>query len=121
MIGAPRTIVVGLGNPILCDDGVGWRIVAAAASRIRDTRVDVRCASVGGLRLMEMLVGYDVAVLADAIVTGADTPGTVRRFRLEDLPVLRAGHTCSAHDATLLDALHLARRLGAHVPSSART
>ena len=29
----PRTIVVGLGNPVLGDDGVGWRVADAVEDR----------------------------------------------------------------------------------------
>jgi Ni,Fe-hydrogenase maturation factor len=61
-----RTRVIGLGNPILGDDGVGWRVVEAMRGRLDDEAVDVLCLSVGGVSLMEQLVGCDRALLVDA-------------------------------------------------------
>jgi hydrogenase maturation protease len=123
--GTGRTIVVGLGNPILGDDGAGWRVADAVAAGLasrpaddpRLTAVTVEQLAVGGLTLMEHLVGYSRAILVDALVTGADPPGTVRRRRLDSLPGREAGHVDSAHDATLGVALEAGRLLGADVPA----
>jgi hydrogenase maturation protease len=90
-------LVLGLGNPILRDDGVGWRVVEEVRrqwterhplERIFDVEFD--CISLGGLTLMERLVGYERAVLVDAIQTRDGAPGTVYRLTLEDLPTLPA-------------------------------
>jgi hydrogenase maturation protease len=111
-------LVLGLGNPILRDDGVGWRVVEEAQVRCtcemqRTSSVEFDCVSVGGLALMERLVGYDRAVLVDAIRTRDGRPGTVYRLSLDDLPTLNAN---AVHDATLKAALELGRRLGAELP-----
>ncbi len=64
-----KTLVVGLGNPILTDDGVGVKVayevekVVSATSR---EDIDVIEASAGGLRLMELMIGYDRLILIDA-------------------------------------------------------
>ena len=67
---------MGLGNPVLGDDGVGWRIVDALERRLAAdpaTRpsigaVELDRLAVGGFSLMERLVGYDRVVIADAVV-----------------------------------------------------
>ncbi len=111
------TIVIGLGNPILGDDGVGWRVVEALGERLGpDAPVELDRLAVGGLGLMERLIGFRRAVLVDAIVTGLDPPGTVRRLALEELPGRGAGHVDGAHDASLSDALAAGRALGADLP-----
>lgn len=110
-----KTLVLGLGNPVLGDDGVGWRIAEQIKQQVFDPSVEVDCVGLGGLSLMERLVGYDRAILIDAIATG-EPPGTVRLFRLEDLPDPTAGHTSSSHDTTLQTALQLGRRVEAQVP-----
>lgn len=122
-----RTLVLGLGNPILRDDGVGWRVVEevqeAWRRRIRGDElqntfsVEFDCISRGGLALMERLVGYERAILVDAIQTRAGVPGAIYRVTLEDLPTL---HADSAHDATLKAALALGRQLGAELPDEIR-
>lgn len=112
-------IVVGLGNPILGDDGVGW-IVTDAVERLlgsTPTGTDVDRAAVGGLGLMERLVGYDHAVIVDAIRTGRAPVGTVRQLPLEALANPDAGHAASAHDVSLAAALAAGRALGADLPT----
>jgi len=113
-----KTIVIGLGNPILGDDGVGWK-VAEEISRLVLSKSDsivVDCLSVGGLSLMEHLVGYNRAILVDTLQTGLHPPGTVIQMQLEDLPDQLAGHLVSAHDANLKTALQLGREMGVELP-----
>jgi len=120
-------IVIGLGNPILGDDGVGWRVAEqvrsslAVVGQVGKTScdpppVDVDCLSLGGLSLMERLVGYQRALIIDAITTGASPPGTVTSFPLEDLPPRSGSHTASAHDTSLQTALQVGRAMGACLP-----
>jgi hydrogenase maturation protease len=110
-----RTRIIGLGNPILGDDGVGWRVVEAMRARLDDEAVDVLCLSVGGVSLMEQLVGCDRALLVDAVVTGA-APGEVLSIPLDELGDPSCGHTASTHDTTLTTALSLGRALQAPLP-----
>lgn len=119
----PATLVVGLGNPILGDDGVGWRVVQRLAARLADDDrardeagpIELDQVAVGGLSLMERLVGYERVVLVDAIL-GADPPGTVSVTSLADTACRRASHLDSAHDVPLTDALVVGRTLGARLP-----
>ncbi len=121
---AAGTIVIGLGNPILGDDGVGWQVAEGVRAALRrtgpaDSRragpVEVDSLSVGGLALMERLIGYRRAILVDALVTGA-VPGQVFVFALEELPDHSGGHMNSAHDTTLANALRVGRTMGAVLP-----
>ena len=121
------TLVVGLGNPLLADDGIGWRVVEAVRARLAGdpalaadpafADVEIDHLAVGGLALMERLVGYRRAVLVDAMVTGEHPPGTVRRFSLAEIPGREATHLDSAHDASLAVALAAGRSLGADLPA----
>jgi len=126
--GLPRpgsAVVIGIGNPILSDDGIGWRVAEQVEAALRahgDSlvagRVDVRRMCLGGLALAEMLVGYEGAVVIDAILTGSAGPGTVHRFGISDLPATL--NTASSHDLTLAGALATLRRLGAPLPPDDR-
>jgi hydrogenase maturation protease len=113
-----RTLVLGLGNPILSDDGVGVRV----AERVRDalpdnSSVEVSEACVGGLSLMERMVGYDRVILIDAMCVDPPHPGAVRRLSLEDLrSVSPTQHIASAHDTNLLTALDTGRRMSLALP-----
>lgn len=117
-----RMILIGLGNPILGDDAVGWKVVEQVEQRLRQPQYeteklcDIVYLSIGGLGLMECLIDYDRAIIVDALSTGHRPPGTITTQKLEDIIERAAGHTYSAHDASLNDAVNLARRIGARVP-----
>jgi len=112
----PRHLVIGLGNPILGDDGVGWHVARAFASQLSAEAVEVDCLAVGGLSLMERMVGYERVVLVDAIATGEGRTGAVRSFPIEELPDPMAGHSGSTHDTSLRTAMDVARSMGARLP-----
>jgi hydrogenase maturation protease len=124
------TLVVGLGNPILGDDGVGWRVAEALAARLDAAEVEVRCLSLGGLALMEHLAGYRRALVIDAVVAGAE-PGSVNLLSAAELNSTELNstelnsteiadrashHTASVHDMSLSAALELGARLGIDLP-----
>lgn len=117
-----KTLVVGLGNPILTDDGVGVKVAYAVAAALDGTGRDdvtVTEASVGGLRLMELLVGYDRAIVIDALIDRHGTrPGTIQRFSLEHLrQISPTQHSASAHDTNLVTALDAGRQVGLPLPN----
>jgi hydrogenase maturation protease len=124
VMGAAPTpvLVVGLGNPILTDDGAGWRVLHLLRQTLLDdpgrarglapARLEEAC--VGGLALAEMLIGYRRAVIIDAIMTAGGMPGTVVHLRLPNMPGTL--NTASTHDTNLPTALQALRRFGAEVP-----
>lgn len=114
-----KLLVIGLGNPILGDDGVGWRIAETVQNHpdLPDG-VEIDFLAVGGISLMERLIGYDRAILIDAIVTHQHEIGTVLSLNLDELPDRDIGHLGSPHDTTIQDALKMGRSLGANLPSS---
>ena len=65
-----RTLIIGLGNPIVSDDSIGLRVAAGVKPLLAD-RADVEVTEDywGGLRLMERMIGYDRAIVIDAICT----------------------------------------------------
>ncbi len=108
-------IVVGLGNSLLSDDGVGLQV----AARLRQTLparsgVTVIELAAGGLRLMEALVGHQRAIIVDATINGASPPGSVQLFPLEEAPTTR--NLFCAHDGDLASALAFGRDLGLNLP-----
>lgn len=109
-----RTLVLGLGNPLLSDDGIGIA-VARALRPLLAGRADVAVEEEyhGGLRLMERMVGFERALLIDAIQTGAP-PGTLHRLTPGALPTQ---HSASPHDVNLPTALALGRQAGAALPA----
>jgi hydrogenase maturation protease len=112
-----KTLVIGLGNPILGDDGVGWKVAEELSSVVsKQSSIEVDTAALGGLSLMERLLGYERVVLVDSMETGHGPVGSVRTFPLASLPDPMAGHSASAHDTSLITALKTAESIGADIP-----
>ncbi len=110
-----RTLVLGLGNPILSDDGVGLRIARDLKGRLTDREVDVAEASLAGLNLLDLLIGYDRAIIVDAIQTDEGKPGSVHRLSPDAFDA--ASHTSFCHGVNLTTAIRLGRQLGLNLPS----
>ena len=113
-----KTLIIGLGNPILGDDGVGWKVASQLTAIIDpDSSVEIDCASLGGLSLMERMLGYQRVIVIDSMETGQSPEGCVKVFPLAGLENPFTGHSASAHDASLMTALQAAQSIGAEVPS----
>jgi hydrogenase maturation protease len=111
-----KTIVIGLGNPILGDDGVGWKVAEEVKQQLAsDSPVDVDFLSLGGISLMEHLIGYERAILIDAITSDREI-GSVIVSNLNEMPDYSAFHIASAHDTSLQNALKLGKSMGASLP-----
>ncbi len=120
-----KTLVIGLGNPILGDDGAGWVVAEEVKKRLalppaslfgeEPGNVDVDCLSLGGISLMERLIGYQRAILVDAFIS-EDAEGSIIVSKLEELPNYSAFHLTSTHDMSLQNAMRLGRQLGAELP-----
>lgn len=110
-----KTLIIGLGNPILGDDGVGIAVARELKARLPgDRAITVKELSVGGLRLMEEMAGYDRVIVVDAIKTGSRPAGTVSLLTLDDVSMPL--HAASSHDATLSCAITAGRRMGIELP-----
>ncbi|HZJ53476.1 MAG TPA: hydrogenase maturation protease [Myxococcaceae bacterium] len=113
MSGHGRTLVAGVGNVFLGDDGFGVEVAQRLASVPLPPGVEVRDFGIGGVHLAyQLLEGYDTLVLVDAV--GRDAPpGTL--FVIEPDP-RDLGHDLDAHGFDPASVLELARTLGTSVP-----
>jgi len=110
-----KTIVVGLGNPILCDDGVGIHVAMAAKEAYGKDDVHFVEASVGGLRLLSVINGYERVVLVDAIITPDGRPGEIYRMGPNEL--CASLHADCSHDMSLPVAMSFGRKMGMPLPA----
>lgn len=107
-----RTLVLGLGNPIMGDDGVG----VAALNRLRhywELPADVELVDGGtwGMNLLPLIESAERVILLDAIRTGAP-PGTLTVLERAELPRYFA-LKLSPHQIDLREVLALAELRGA--------
>ena len=109
-----KTVVLGLGNPILSDDAVGLRVVKELEGRVDQQEVTLIETSVAGLGMLDFLTGYDRAIIIDAIQTVGGQAGRIYRLDPEALDFTR--HAASPHDVNLATALELGKRLKLSLP-----
>jgi len=104
-----RMVVIGVGNPYRRDDGVG----PAAVERLRRRGLPgVILAECDGepTRMLDLWTGADLAVVIDALRTGAPRPGAIHRRSLRH-PSMRGMGSASSHAVDLGDAVALAAAL----------
>lgn len=111
-----KTIVVGIGNPILSDDGIGIRVARELKQRAPDA--DIVELGAGGIRLLDVLPGFERVLIVDAMVTGELACGQFRRFSLAELQskTARTCNTLCVHDMDLPTAMALGRLAGVDLP-----
>lgn len=107
-----RVLVLGVGNPLMSDDGVGQRLLEALAGRV-PALDDVEYVDAGtlGFMLLPRLEQSDALLALDAAQLGV-APGAVQVFEGEALDTFLCAPRCSAHELGLRDLLDAARLTG---------
>ncbi len=105
-----KTVILGIGNPILGDDGVGLHIASELDGLFDD--VEISTTTMIDLNLLDTLADYDRLFIIDAIQTGDSRIGTVRRLP----PGKGSLHLFSSHGIHLFELLQLGRDLGYRIP-----
>jgi len=104
-----KTIILGVGNLILGDDGVGVHVVNEVKKRIKNPNITIDEAITGGMNLLDLILGYDKAIIIDAVKSETSKKGTVKRIPIGDFNTM---HSCNPHDVSLIEAIEMAERLG---------
>ncbi len=105
-----KTLVLGIGNTILGDDGVGVETVKAIAERISDDNVDILDTPYDGLNLFDFIRDYERLIVIDAVLTQNSEAGKVYRLTPDALPPPSASGAAS-HNLNLATTLELGNRL----------
>jgi len=105
-----------MGNTLLSDDGIGIIAKRSLETRLgNDFDLDFIETSWGGFRIIDLLSGYDYAIIVDSIKTNSKPLGYIHHLQPTDLlPTLRL---TSYHDINFITALKLADELHAKMPS----
>lgn len=113
--GEPRVTpvtVLGVGNPIMGDDGAGVQMLALLAHERRDSRVEYVDGGTGGMELVPLVQEASRLLILDAVA--GPTPGAVVHLTGDQIPRMLAAKL-SPHQVGLLDVLSAVRLLG-HEP-----
>jgi hydrogenase maturation protease len=111
---ATKTLIVGLGNPILSDDGAGIYIARKIRETITAEQATIVEASIAGFSLLDLLIGYDKVIIIDAIQSSNGKAGQI--YRLVPDSFSSSLHSTSPHDVDLTTALEFGKQLGLPVP-----
>jgi hydrogenase maturation protease len=104
-----KTLVLGIGNDILGDDGVGIHIARAVARKISTKEARVEETGAAGLSLLELIKGHERLIIADAILTDNTQVGKIHRLTLKDLA--KTNNSITPHDAALATTLEIGNSL----------
>jgi hydrogenase maturation protease len=111
-----KTLLLGMGNPILCDDAVGVRLAQEfkkKLSQIPNLDIIEEC-SVGGLNLLDLFKGYDRVIVLDSWHITGGVPGNWYYFSAPAL--CETIHLTNIHDTNFATALALGRTMGMALP-----
>jgi len=109
-----KTLVLGIGNPILSDDGAGIRVAREIGKQFNDSQLTIAETSEAGFRLLDSIVGYDEVIIIDAVQTEKGQAGQI--YRMEPQDFSSAKHFSSPHQINLATALELGKMLNLAMP-----
>ncbi len=102
-----KKLIIGVGNPILSDDGAGIIAALKLKERIKDS-FDVKTGSISGLKFIDFIKGYDEVIIIDTIY--GENPGRYYKLPLENLK--KSFHLTSPHSINLYTALKICDDMG---------
>ncbi|MEW6364101.1 MAG: hydrogenase maturation protease [Acidobacteriota bacterium] len=108
-------LILGLGNPLQGDDGVGCRVIEALQQETLPDGVEAMDGGTPGVGLVHLLEGRRCVFLVDAAEMG-QAPGTVVRLRPEELSLTSPQQQFSLHRAGVAEALALAHAVKMSLP-----
>ena len=111
-----RSLIIGLGNPIMGDDAIGCKCAEAIQAELNPSgfeSIEVDQFFRGGISLMERMIGYDRVLIIDSISGTGRKPGTITPLTLAEIPSYTVN---SPHDGSLKNAIDFGLTIGAHLP-----
>jgi len=109
-----KILILGIGNPILTDDGIGPRLIQELQDKISDPQVVLEETNVSGLSLLEILSGFDYVIVLDAVQSGGK-PGEIYWLAPKDIGG-QSGYAYLHHNMDLLKVLEFGRNISMPMP-----
>lgn len=108
MPGAERILILGVGNILLKDEGIGVHVVRELEKKNLPGNVEVMDAGTAVIDMMPYFENVKKLIVIDAVRAGRE-PGTIYRFAPEDI---YENNKMSLHQMGLLEALTMSREIG---------
>ncbi|ADG81147.1 hydrogenase maturation protease [Thermincola potens JR] len=106
-----KIVVLGVGNILLQDEGVGIHVIQALQKMSLPENVDVIEGGTAGLELLPLIEDYSHMIVVDAVNAG-EKPGTLFRFKPDDVTGFPGNIETSVHQLGLLEVLQMGKLIG---------
>ena len=107
-----RIIVLGVGNELLSDEGIGIHVVKEIQQKnIFPSEVEVMEGGTDGFGLINIITDTDRLIVIDSI-KGGSMPGTIYKFDIEDAPSTPDIFKTSVHQIGILEVINLSSLIG---------
>jgi hydrogenase maturation protease len=111
-----KTLVLGIGNPILSDDAVGIKI--ARRLEAEKPGLAVEQTNDAPIALIDLITGYERLIIIDSIKTGQGEPGELYQLEIDDFSV--SHDIAFSHGMDIATAFEVGRNLGCPMPRSVK-
>ena len=109
------TLVLGLGNTLLRDDGIAVRVIEELRKQSPDSEeMEFRTSALSGLALVDEILGFNKVVIVDAVQSETHNIGEV--FPIQEAELSRHARGASPHFVGLATLLHYCRSYGLTAP-----
>jgi hydrogenase maturation protease len=103
---AQKIVILGVGNLLLSDEGVGVHVAEILMKMDLPKGIEAVEGGTDGFGLIDIISDADRLVIVDAVKGGAD-PGSIYKFDIEDVPDSPAMYKTSVHQVGILEVVHL--------------
>lgn len=95
-ISSPKTVILGVGNVLLSDEGIGVHVANELSTMELPPGVSVVEGGTDGFRLLNIITETDRLIVIDAVKGGA-APGSIYRFNVDEVKNVPSGFRTSVH------------------------
>jgi hydrogenase maturation protease len=115
-----NTLVLGIGNELLCDDGIGLRVVNCAKEKLCTTflRVAFRNDYSAGFDLLYEMMDVTHAIIVDAVCTGLAAPGFCHELTVHHIRCMTQCRLADSHGVNLATILAMGEKMGYSMPGN---
>ena len=110
-VSSPKTVILGIGNVLLSDEGIGVHVANALSCMNLPQGVSVIEGGTDGFRLLNIITEADRLIVVDAVKGGAER-GSIYRFNVDEVKNVPSGFRTSVHQVGILEVIDLSGLIG---------
>ncbi|MEW6067005.1 MAG: HyaD/HybD family hydrogenase maturation endopeptidase [Nitrospirota bacterium] len=111
IVSSQKIIILGVGNILLSDEGVGVHVANELMKMDLPPDVSVVEGGTDGFYLMNVITEAERLIVIDA-VKGGEPPGSIYRFNVKDVKACPPGFKTSVHQIGILEVINLSELIG---------